>query len=283
MKSKILIAGVARNSGKKLIKLHRIFEKAFEDFDTEYFIVESDSSDDTIKTLERLASNSSKFEFISLGNLSNQIELKSERVAKCRNAYIHYFQNKMETSNYLYLVVVDWDRVNYGLKKRSVDSCWEKTDWDICTANQRGPYYDLWALRCVNWLDWDCHIKFRNDYQYGFRRAYFRNFVKPMFKARSSGNWISTTSSFGGLGIYRSKVIGNEVYEINAEVGCEHVLFHSALTRKGYRCFINTSLVNSSLTTNAKRTIFNFMLVVILGKIFLQLKRRTSSYKQLFQ
>lgn len=278
MQKKILIVGVTRNSSRRLHRLHTIFEEAFSDFERTYFVVESDSSDDTVKVLEEMALKDSRFNFISLGILRNQLKSRSERVAKCRNVYLEFFREKQKTIDYAYLVIADWDEVNYGLKKESIDSCWADSTWDICSANQLGPYYDLWALRCTNWLERDCHNQFNQDSKFGVRRAYFKYLIKPMYKKRNPGAWIETDSSFGGLGIYKSEVIGQEIYKVDRESGCEHVLFHTAIKNRGYKIFINTSLINSNFTTNARHAIYNYALLFIFGRWFSKIKQFIATF-----
>lgn len=278
MQKKILIVGVTRNSRRKLRRSYRIFEEAFSDFERFYFIVESDSTDDTVNVLEELAMKDPHFNFVSLGILRNHLKSKSDTVAKCRNVYLEFFREKQITMDYAYLVIADWDDVNYGLKKESIDSCWAESKWDICTANQLGPYYDLWALRCTNWLDRDCHNQFNQESKVRMRRAYFQYLIKPMYKKRNPRTWIETYSSFGGLGIYKPEVVGQDIYKVDSESGCEHVLFHTAIRNRGYKIFINTSLINSNFTTNARHALYNYILLVIFGRWFSKIKQFIATF-----
>jgi len=89
--------------------------------------------------------------------LQTKITSRIERIAFCRNKYLAELNyNK----NIDYVVVADLDGINSRITKNSVLTCWKRDDWDVCTANQIGPYYDIYALRHPLWQNNDCLQEF---------------------------------------------------------------------------------------------------------------------------
>ena len=93
-----------------------------------------------------------------------------------------------------------------------------------------------------------------------------------MFRKRRPGEWIETDSSFGGIGIYKAKTIGDAYYTEVGETGCEHVPFHSYLKKKGAKIYINNSLINGGWTVNARHSFYNWALILIVGKHYIKVK-----------
>jgi hypothetical protein len=57
--------------------------------ETHCFVVESDSSDDTVKKLAQLTQTMPHFSYVSMGQLSKQYPRRTDRIALCRNAIIN--------------------------------------------------------------------------------------------------------------------------------------------------------------------------------------------------
>jgi hypothetical protein len=151
----ILIVGVIRNCAPNIKSQIINLDKAFSDFKRKYFFIESDSSDDTIKELTDISLKMKNLEFLSLGNLANMIPGRVPRLSYCRNRYLDHIRNIHKINLPTYVVVVDMDGVNSKLTKESVDSCFHLDNWEVCTANQKGPYYDIYALRAADWNEDD--------------------------------------------------------------------------------------------------------------------------------
>jgi hypothetical protein len=67
-------------------KTYERLERALAGFERrKWFIVESDSSDDTVGALQRLAAASPEFAFRSLGHSATRFPARTERIAHCRN------------------------------------------------------------------------------------------------------------------------------------------------------------------------------------------------------
>ena len=59
----------------------------------EYFFVESDSDDQTLKSLEKILNQKSNFQFESFGRLRTDLPLRTERLAICRNRCLEYLRS----------------------------------------------------------------------------------------------------------------------------------------------------------------------------------------------
>jgi len=163
---RILIVGIIRNGSKTLLKEIETLATSFSPFGkVSFFIVESDSEDNTLNVLNHLESNVENFEYISLGNVRKNIDERIARITYCRNAYVEYFHKYKH--DFDFIAVADLDGVNVLLNANKVLSCWSRSDWDVCTANQLGPYYDIYALRAENWNEKDCWNEARALYSSG--------------------------------------------------------------------------------------------------------------------
>jgi hypothetical protein len=101
------------------------------------------------------------FRFASLGQLQPTIPGRTDRIAHCRNRYLQEIAENPEYADIDFVVVADFDNLNTLVSAKSFRSCFKRQDWDVCTANQRGPYYDIFALRHPTWSPCDCLAQFR--------------------------------------------------------------------------------------------------------------------------
>ena len=247
---KVLIVGTARDCGEtikteclRLLNATRVFGHA------SFLIIESDSEDDTLDVLKGLEREIDNFRAISLGKLSEKLPRRTERLARCRNEYLRELESNPEYEKIDYVLMADLDGVNSLIDAEALLSCWGRGDWDVCTANQLGSYYDLWALRHEEWCPRDCWDEYRSfamtmDRGIAKRRAIFSR----MIKLRKGTDWIEVDSAFGGLAVYRRMILKGVRYvgiEADGKAVCEHVHLHRQIISKGYRIFINPDLINS--------------------------------------
>lgn len=254
MRGSILIAGTVRNCENTIIeeisRLHKCFSPLFS---VHFFIVESDSDDKTIGCLENLKRSRENFNWLSLGRLRDRHPLRTERLALCRNAYLDELRSNSKYQDIDYLVVSDLDGVNRLLTEDAVKSCWSNELWGVCTANQDGPYYDIWALRHHVWSPGDCLQQYYFFLQHNIAEpaAKFGAIFSKMIFIAKGQDWIKVDSAFGGLAIYRRKLIESAKYiglnKLGEEV-CEHVGFHSDITSRGHSILINPNLINVDFT-----------------------------------
>lgn len=244
----VLIVGLVRNCEPSLESEVETLRASFEDFkNVSFFLVESDSTDGSLEALRELATRIPNFQFLSLGNLRQSIPDRIERIAHCRNAYLDYVRTT--SKQFDYVVVADLDGVNNLLTKEKVATCWKFDGWSACTANQSGPYYDIYALRAPGWSEMDCWNEARSLYASGMNPV--KSWVKAIREKQriipKSEDWIEVTSAFGGLAIYKTEAFLEGKYqtfsgdELNVS---EHVPFNLKLTATGHRIFINPKLTN---------------------------------------
>lgn len=252
-----LIVGVVRNVEKYLVEDVENIAKAFDGVASlKWLIIESDSSDKTKIILSELQSEIHGFRFVSLGDLQEKMPTRTERIAFCRNRYVDELRHNIEYSNVDYVVVADLDGINKLITKSAVLSCWERDDWDVCTANQAGPYYDIWALRHEKWVPNDCweQLEFLNRYREDFAKNVDASIYSKMIVIPSDSDWIDVDSAFGGLAIYRKNAFDVSSYVGLSDNGnrvCEHVPFHKVLKQKGFRIAINPKMINADYTEHS--------------------------------
>jgi hypothetical protein len=253
---KLLIVGLVRNCARQIAAdVQRLSTAAGP---ADWFIVESDSDDDTVARLERLQATVPRFRYVSLGQLRSTIPGRIDRIAYCRNRYLQEIEKNPDYRDVDYVVVADLDNLNQLISKEAFASCFEREDWDVCAANQRGPYYDIYALRHPEWSPVDCINQHHWLMRYGISewRALRSAVYSKMIRIDESADWIPVTSAFGGLAIYRRSVIGSARYAGRDSSGaetCEHVPFHEAL---GARIFINPRLINAGYTEHSGPLLF---------------------------
>lgn len=256
----VLIVGAARNCAKALRDTYQTLETAFSGFSNrKWFVVESDSSDKTAEVLGSLASSSKNFEFVSLGNLRDQIPSRTERIAHCRNVYLERVRSDTCLPTDAIMAVADLDGINDLLNQNAVASCFTRDYWSVCTANQLGPYYDIYALRHETWCadDWWTQYTFARNLGISERESTRFACHSKMLHIPAEAPWISVRSAFGGLALYRRSVLLNSaaVYAGSNKNGvgvCEHVPLHSCLTSAGEKIFINPRLINADFTEHSR-------------------------------
>lgn len=253
-----LIVGLARDCEDALAKSVEVLTNAFSFARIlNFLIVESDSSDQTESVLKNLASNNQNFNYVSLGDLQRLYSKRTERIAFCRNHYLTLINESPEYRGVDYVVVADMDGVNERLCSNSVTSCWVRSDWDVCTANQNGPYYDIWALRHPIWAPNDCWQQADFLFSIGLSRfkSIFSSTYSRMIKISPQAEWIPVDSSFGGLAIYRKEILRSVRYAgltEKSEQVCEHVSLHKEIRQNGGRILINPAMINANVVEHAK-------------------------------
>ena len=250
--STVLLAGPVRNAsaqiendlGRLLISFDQ-FKKVF------CFVVESDSSDDTITKLEYFSKTIPNFSFISVGELSKKYPKRTDRIAYCRNLIIDAVANDSKYSVIDYVAMADMDGMNGLVTREKIAQCWEVDEpWDVITANQLGEYYDIWALSHPYWNPMDCWEQKRqlenilsdvaaHDIAIGSKQSP----IDPR------ADLIEVDSAFGGLGIYtREAFLAGRYAGTDNQAGgidvADHIPFHRDLRKKGFRIFINPALIN---------------------------------------
>ena len=267
-----LIVGTVRNCEKTIInevnRLNDIFKKANK---ASWLIVESDSVDGTKESLKNLKLKLPYFDFISLGRLADNYPERARRIAFCRDVYVKEIRSRLEYSDVNYVVVADLDGMCSDLTYKSVLTCWAKSNWTACFANQPKGYYDLWALRHDYWNPRDPFITFKKLHNLGINaaKAYKTAVIDKILKIDIASTWVPVRSAFGGLGIYKYEAFIKSDYSVKGEYPdktCEHVTFNKKLGKSISDCnlYINPSLVN----INRSGHVFQLKLKYFLLKFF---------------
>jgi hypothetical protein len=250
----IAIVGLVRNGQATLGAAVRQIAAALpKGCQAHWMVIESDSDDDTLGTLESLRREVAGFEFRSLGRLADRHPHRTDRIAHCRNAGLIWFESLHERGAAVsHLLMADLDGVNDGLTPQGLASCWQRSDWDACMANQAGRYYDLWALRHPVWCPGDCWAEadFLGAHGVPRDRAIAAAVYLRMITIAPDHEWIRVESAFGGLAIYRAEAIAGLRYQgLTPDGGerCEHVELHAAMRARGARLYINPRLLNGSV------------------------------------
>ncbi len=202
---KLLVVGTARNCETSLKKNINRISRACKDFsEVSFYFVESDSSDKTKAVLVKMQNEVNNFDFISMGTLEVLIPDRVERIRFCRNKYIEFLKKKQNSAqSFDYVMVVDLDKVNSKLSRRAVTSCFSTDQkWDACFANQKFGYYDLYALRAPDWINYDIFKELR---------AAFSQIEKPEGK------------SFGLQSFFqRDRIRKNQIYKNMRKIPATH-------------------------------------------------------------
>ena len=255
----ILVVGLARDCERQLCSsIESLSDALSASKSVKFLIIESDSTDSTVSLLSRETSRRSNFFYRSLGCLSHEFPLRTERIAFCRNYYLEIIRNSNDYKDIDYVVVADLDGVNALIDSSSIASCWSRSDWDVCTANQSGNYYDIWALRHPLWSPNDCWSQSNYLIAAGANRfvSIFSSTLLRMIHIDSSHDWIEVESAFGGLAIYRRSLLDSGAFykgvnEFGDQV-CEHVSLHAQIRSMGGRIFINPMMMNTSPREHVK-------------------------------
>jgi glycosyltransferase involved in cell wall biosynthesis len=270
MLNNILLVGTVSNVAKTIEKELRTVLKALESFDKiEIFLVESDSNDNSVDILKRIQEDNKNFTFVTKGHLSNRYPNRIARIAYCRNIYVQFVKENFDESRWQYVAVADLDGMNKKLTRNAIDTCF-KTDikWDGIMANQKYGYYDIYALRALNWVETDCFselqklkdmspnpkvsqnslVNFITNFNHFDNLREIAIFSKMRTIARKNP-LIKVESAFGGFAIYKSNVFLNSNYESSKYEESEHVEFHRKLKKNGYNFFINPDLINNNFNS----------------------------------
>jgi hypothetical protein len=255
MKSKslsFLVCGTVRNVERTLQSdVNRLINAVGEQSKLDWYLVESDSVDGTVLKLDDLKSRLDGFNYLSLGRLSDVFPERIDRLIHCRNKYVEYFHNLMN-KRYDYVIVMDFDGINNLLTYDSFWSCWSKDGWGVVCANQKGPYYDIWALKHKYWNPNDCFQttsffnNFLDEYVSSLINVSSKQIVIP-----SEHEWIEVESAYGGIAIYtRQAFMSGKSYSSDVHLGivCDSVPFHKNIIKSGHKIYINPKFINADFT-----------------------------------
>ena len=124
---RILVVGTARNSEETIRSdVLRLRGSLSDCLDLSWLVVESDSSDGTVRELQVISKDIPKFRFVSLGRLKESLPLRTQRIAHCRNVYLEELQADPLYAETEYVIVADLDGANPLINADAFRSCWER-------------------------------------------------------------------------------------------------------------------------------------------------------------
>jgi hypothetical protein len=281
---KILITGIVKNIEKTLFEDLETLKLALSPIGELYwFLVESDSSDESVRSLGSFSTTEKNFSFVTLGNLNEPGVSRTVGMAHARNQYLKEIRENPKFEGIDYVAIADFNQLNDRLSFESVKSCFERFDWDACFANQSGRYYDIWALRHPLWSPNDCweQLDFYRKYIKFPEKALRISLESRMIRIPRNSEWIQVESAFGGFGIYKREALLTGEYaglNKNGSPVCEHVPFHASLVQSDKKLFINPKLINAKSTDHSLR--MNFLNSILRISKYPEkiLKRKFSGY-----
>lgn len=249
----VVFVGPVRNCGPFLKDVMSNIEKIGSLFKSYSCVfVESDSTDNSLQLLAEYASERTNVFVASMGKLEPKIPSRTQRIAANRNAAIKYCEDQglLETHDFYIQMCVD-DVNAQPIDLEGILSCfkYDLESWDCMTANQEEYYYDIWTLRCKNWIDFDCWemVNTRPDFM-SREKAVDAYVISRQLKLDSSYGLIEVDAAHGGFSIYKSSIAkGCRYVGVNPNGYMEEsdiMSFCRQVKDKGGKIFINTEMIN---------------------------------------
>jgi hypothetical protein len=265
---KIYVCGIARNV-ESHIENELNLVNALLDLNNENkaIIVTNDNHDDTDKILNLWRSvNEHNRIIINCDGLMKAYPERISRIAAARNFYLNFIRSTNENPDII--IVFDLDGLNKNVNTKDLINAikFAPSDWVGLFPVQIDGYYDLYALRCKNWINGDILLEYRQ--RVSFIDSYIPEILKnnkildriiTSYKNRLANSIIHSKqyfvpknhppikvdSAFGGIAIYKNQAIQNAWYghiDSNNNITCEHVIFHSLVNHGSL--YIMPSLIN---------------------------------------
>lgn len=240
---KIIFCGLSKNCINS-IEHNLIFLENFVKYTTlesRIIVVDSDSSDGTKDILKNYSARFSSFHHEDLDGLENIYSNRIERIAISRNKCLEIARSFVNNKDVIYIPLdLDMKLFKYvDLKKFEnliLDSI-EKENLNGIFPFSKPFYYDIFALRAENWINYNSQFIARRYKKYikigSFFINYFLIFKKQItFKEFNKKN-VVVKSAFGGIGIYNLKNnLENFKYEVsksNPQDVSEHIYFNEKI------------------------------------------------------
>jgi len=207
MNESVLICGVVKNVGNRLIHNLNQAIKTGELFkDYHILIYENNSTDNTKEILKKYSNHPKIFvqsENIELTKSNTKLwayteitksdhPCRIESISNARNKLIEEM-NKEKYNMFTYVIWIDLDSNGWELDGIS-ESFQKKEEWDVLYSNNKDNYYDMYAYRGeTNLLGPEI-----------VGEIFWNNL--PNFKIPKSNTLIPVYSAFGGIGIYKKDI-----------------------------------------------------------------------------
>lgn len=247
----IIVVGLARDVAfhleKEIFRLEKQLKNLFDSI--EFYLVESDSKDTTTNILSKLKMNKPNFDYISLDKLEKVFPNRIQRLTFCRNIYVTKIREINKAKKFDYVLVNDFDIKNKKLDLFPLNNYLNKESWSGLFVNQKGFYYDIFALRCKNWSETDCYEDYRSlSCTLGGEKAKQIAIWSKMRKIPKKSSEIEVDSAFGGLAVYKTENFMQFNYDdsTNKFKSSEHVHFNLRIRNNSGKLLIVPALINFS-------------------------------------
>lgn len=251
----IIIGGTCRNVETYIENIIIHIDKCGEKFKSYHFIVyENDSTDKTREIL--LQHKKINYTYIFEDNITEP--LRTKRLANGRNKILDLARELNKNNDYEYLLLLDLDDVNRnGTFSTTIEKCFDEKinpeSWAVQTANQKGNYYDLWALRKKDDMEYDCWKTVNENLDDpNVIEKYVSSKIKSYYNETDEIELLPVDSAFGGSAIYNlnkipleCKYVGHYLSNENIEK-CEHVELNECIKNNGGNLYINTQFLNDA-------------------------------------
>ena len=264
--SSVAVVGIVKDVAASLQSDLNQIKSALSDFkEVKWFLVESNSNDNSKLVLKNQSNLDHNFHFTSIKTKLSK-DSRIPGMSEARNRYLEELRANPIFQDCDYVVIADFNGLNDKINRTAVASCFSRSDWDICCANQDGPYYDVWALRHPLWSPNDCwrELEFLRKFIKYPEKALYAAVQSRMIRIPKDAEWIEVDSAFGGFAIYKKYPLLNASYNAFDQLGniiCEHVPLNMQLRNNGARIFINPALVNTSFTDHNLETTLKFKIL----------------------
>jgi glycosyltransferase involved in cell wall biosynthesis len=269
MQPRVIIAGTAQNCSDYLSAVLKNIDNISELFsEVGYVFVKNDSTDNTRQLLQEWGGNKTNFHLIDFDGLKN-VPARTVRLEIARNAYIEAIKYYKNLKDFDYLIVLDMDEVGaYSIETQAVFDVLQFLESSpsraAAFANQKGAYYDMWALRhptiCPNDV-WEEVLNYSTKNKCSDDEAYAQTLAKKIFSLDEIKEPIQVDSAFGGMGIYKMQYVLNNPNPYLGSITkiislgdsgtgfvkkqvCEHVHFHAGIKSQAGEMFIIPNLIN---------------------------------------
>ena len=233
-------------------------------------VVENDSHDGTVLEIGRNQHLLSNLTARSFTGLNEKVPIRTERLAHLRNCSIDWVLQQAFPPHDTLVMVIDMDEVN--ATPWNIDQWIKPLNWFInkrdaagMFANQKGPYYDLWALRHPQRCPVDVwqeviSLHFRKP-SLSDEELIQQAYLPWQCRIDPDGLPERVDSAFGGLGFYKLNWLRQNQMTYSGLISkwldrpgqasklirwqvAEHVSFHAGLRAAGGSLWIHPGLIN---------------------------------------
>ena len=193
-----------------------------------WFLIESNSTDTTVRELKKLSGIIPNFFFQSLSGGDSKDRIYE--LSKARERIVDYVKALDRPPAYVLMVDLDQE---YDWQNLELRICLDKFDAVFCHQN---PYYDILALEIRGESPGSRKVPASLLQDLGFKLWQFL-VATPLAQIRygAINKPIEVESAFGGMALYRTEVFVSGTYHSREVSGgslidnCEHINFHKSL------------------------------------------------------